>query len=99
MRIALSVLASLMLFGLVFSVLLVLVRVWAIRADAPADPAPLRLVPPASPVARLHARATTCRQHGHTYRLAFPMGRLAQQCSACGAIAPRLVVKSHRARA
>lgn len=99
MRFVLTVLASLMLVGLVFSILLVLARVWASRADAPADPAPLRLVPPASPAARLRQRATTCRQQGHTYRLAFPMGVLAQQCTACGAIAPRLVVKSHRARA
>ena len=98
MRIALVVVASLMLIGLAFSALLVLVAVRSARAPR-AVPRPSVEGPPRSPVARLHARSTVCLQHGHTYRLAFPMGRLAQQCTACGALAPRLVVRSHRARA
>ena len=53
--------------------------------------------PPSSRRARLRARLTVCRRQGHTWRLAFPMGRLANQCCACGAVRTADVVRSHRA--
>jgi hypothetical protein len=89
--------AALMVAAVAFSALLVAVVGWALRDDDAAQPVPVvRLTPPASRRARLHARLTICRRQGHTFRLAFPVGRLSQQCTRCGAQAPRLVVKSFR---
>lgn len=63
------------------------------------SPAPRRKPagPPSSRRARLRARLTVCRRQGHTWRLAFPLGRLANQCCECGAVRSADVVRSHRA--
>lgn len=90
----------------VLFVLAVLVHLYGVLRTLPTsegEPAPRELTrgpvrPPDDPLTRTWNRLTVCARQGHTWRVAFPMGHLAQQCTRCAAVAPPVVVDSYRAR-
>ena len=51
--------------------------------------------PPVSRLDRTWNRVTRCAREGHVYRVAFPVGRYAHQCTRCGSIRPPMDVPSH----
>lgn len=90
--------AVFLLTMVVVAVALTIAMVLSLPPDEGA-PAPRGLVrPPDDPFVRVWRRVTVCAREGHTWRIAFPMGRRSRQCMHCAAVAEPLVVESYRAR-